>query len=215
MALATDRDVLEFEEALSPLFVDFGIPLDSELILKLKIYYRVLMGWNTTLHLVAPTPPALFAHRHIAESLFASKFMTKSSTLVDIGSGGGLPAMPLLVVLKSMRGVLFESSARKAVFLKEVAEQMELTKRVEVVADRFESNDAPDADVLTCRAIENFPELVPTILEWSASIAKRFLFAGQSVVNRLEEAKLSFETHLIPGSEKRFLFIVGHDIDTR
>lgn len=78
--------------------------------------------------------------------------------MVDIGSGGGSPALPMSLALLPQRTVLVEARARKAVFLKEVVRTLGLSDRIDVVSDRFESLAANVKfsgrfDLLTVRAV--------------------------------------------------------------
>ena len=198
----------EFDKALAERAVRFGVELSDEARARLGDYFEVVAAWNQRLHLVAPCPPAEFATRHVLESLTALPFMPEGATVLDVGSGAGLPAIPCLVARDDLKAVLVEASQKKSVFLREALSKLGLSDRARVLAERFEKLEPPDADCLTCRAIERFTEILPALLEWAAHVPTLLLFGGESLRERLELERLRFDTVLVPESERRFLFRV-------
>jgi 16S rRNA (guanine527-N7)-methyltransferase len=201
----------EFDKALAERAVRFGVELDEEARARLGDYFELVGAWNPRLHLVAPCAPAEFATRHVLESLIAQTYIKEGATLLDVGSGAGLPAIPCLILRGDLKAVLFEASQKKSVFLREALSKLGLSQRTRVVAERFEKVEAPDADHLTCRAIERFTEILPALVNWAARVPTLLLFGGESLGERLEAARLSFEPVRVPESERRFLFVVRRD----
>ena len=199
----------EFDKALAGRAARFGVELDEEARARLGLYFELVAAWNPRLHLVAPCPPAEFAVRHVLESLFALQFIHPNATLLDVGSGAGLPAVPCLVVRQDLKAVLVEASQKKAVFLREALSKLGLSERARVIADRFEKVEPPEANYLTCRAIERFTEILPILLTWSASVMTPLLFGGESLREPLENyGELLYDMYRVPESERRFLFVV-------
>ncbi|MBV8855536.1 MAG: class I SAM-dependent methyltransferase [Acidobacteria bacterium] len=198
----------EFDKALATQASRFGVEPNEEARARLGEYFELVAAWNPRLHLVAPCPPAEFAARHVLESLAALPFIHEGATLLDVGSGAGLPAIPCLVARPDLKAVLFEASQKKSVFLREALSRLGLSGRARVVAERFEKIDAPAADCLTCRAIERFTEILPILITWAARVPTLLLFGGESLREALELEGLSFETVHVPESERRFLFVV-------
>jgi 16S rRNA (guanine527-N7)-methyltransferase len=198
----------EFDKALAGRAGRFGVRLDEGARERLGLYFELVAAWNPRLHLVAPCAPAEFAARHVLESLAALPFINQGATLLDVGSGAGLPAVPCLAVRDDLKAVLVEASQKKAVFLRETLSGLGLSGRARVVAERFEKTKAPAADCLTCRAIERFTEILPALLSWSEEVPTLLLFGGESLSERLEHEGRSFETVRVPESERRFLFVL-------
>jgi 16S rRNA (guanine527-N7)-methyltransferase len=198
----------EFDKALAERAVRFGVELDEEARARLGDYFELVAAWNPRLHLVAPCAPAEFAARHVLESLTALPFVNEGATLLDVGSGAGLPAIPCLTLRPDLKAVLVEASQKKSVFLREALSRLGLSERARVVAERFEKIDPPDADCLTCRAIERFTEILPALVTWAANVPTLLLFGGESLREALELEGLPFETVLVPESERRLLFII-------
>ena len=201
----------EFDKALAGRAGGFGVGLDEGARARLGDYFELVEAWNPRLHLVAPCAPAEFAARHVLESLAALPFIQAGAAVLDVGSGAGLPAVPCLVVRQDLKAVLVEASQKKAVFLREALSRLSLSGRARVVAERFEKVGAPDADRLTCRAIERFTEILPALVAWAARVPTMLLFGGEGLRERLELEGLAFETVRVPESERRFLFIVRRE----
>ena len=197
----------EFDKALASHAPGFGVRLDEETRRRLGDYFELVARWNPRLHLVAPCPPAELATRHVLESLTALPFIHAGATVLDVGSGAGLPAIPCLVARQDLKAVLVESSQKKAVFLREALSRLGLSERARVVAERFEKVDPPAAAYLTCRAIERFAEILPSLVAWSVYVPTLLLFGGEGLREPLENQGLPFEMFRVPESERRFLFV--------
>src|SRR2546423_10460068 len=164
----------EFDKALAAHAPVFGVSLSEDERARLREYFELVSSWNRRLHLVAPCSPAEFATRHVLESLLAVRHIARGASLVDVGSGAGLPIVPCLVVRPDIRAVLVESSKRKAVFLREALRRLDRQGAARVVAERFEKMEPPAADYLTCPALDGFTQVfqspatcatrVPTLL---------------------------------------------------
>lgn len=197
-----------FLEALTGHAPAFGIRVSAEQHSLLGDYYRIVSAWNPRLHLVAPCSPAEFAVRHVLESLVTLPFLSEGARLLDVGSGAGLPVIPCLVMRPDIEATLIEASSKKAVFLREALRAVEANDRARVLARRFEDIPAPEADFVTCRALDRFTELFDQLLAWSTRASTLLFFGGQSLREQIEKAGLGYQTTLIPESERRFLFIV-------
>src|ERR1043165_8384397 len=198
----------EFERALAVHAGAFGVSLGEEERARLSEYFALVSAWNGLLPFAAPCPPAEFAVRHVLESMLALRFIGEGATVVDVGSGAGLPVVPCLAVRDDLKAVLVESSQKKAVFLREALARLGRQDSERVVAERFEKLEPPEADCLTCRALERFTEVLPHLLAWASRVPTLLLFGGESLRERLQLLGLSFEAVRVPESERRFLFVV-------
>jgi len=185
----------------------FGISLSTEKVFNLTKYYELVQKHNSILHLVAPSSPEIFAVRHVLESLFAEKFLSKNARLADLGAGAGFPSIPCLIARKDTRGFLIESKLKKAIFLREVLTECKLESRAEILNRQFQELEKPDVDFIFCRALDKFVEKLPKILKWSKGCELLF-FGGNNLGRNLEKRGVKFEQKLIPLSEQRFLYIV-------
>lgn len=198
----------EFAAAIEEHAPLYGARLDAPSISRLREYYEQVTAWNARLHLVAPCPPAQFATRHVLESLLALAHLPEGARVLDVGSGAGLPVIPCLIVRADLSATLVESSPKKAVFLREALRRAGAHARAEVVAERFEKLPAPEADCLTCRALDRFTEMFPALVEWSEPVGKLLLFGGDALREQIEKSAFAYEAVRAPSSERRFLFVV-------
>ena len=197
----------EFTDALKSLAADYGVTLDQRSVDGLCAYYEILNFWNARLHLVAPTSPAEFATRHVLESLTVLPYLDDNAGVADVGSGGGLPIVPILMMRQDITATLIESSRKKAVFLREALKETKTAGRGTVTNERFENVPVPAVDYVTCRAIERFEELIPKLVVWAPAATRLLLFGGESLKKPLERAGLVIESKLLPNSERRFLIV--------
>src|SRR5258708_36144236 len=153
-----------FSQALRDHAAEFRIEFVADEDRRLGNYYELLQKWNDRLHLVAPCSPEEFATRHVLESLMLLPHLPKNASLVDVGSGAGLPSIPCLIMRADLRATLVESSARKAVFLREALRDVNSCEPANLTVARFEQTDAPEADFVTCRSLDRFQEFLPALI---------------------------------------------------
>lgn len=134
-----------------------NVNVSSDLAHRLAAYLDLLSFWNQRINLTALDDADAAVDRLILEPLIASRFIEPGSAVIDIGSGGGSPAIPLKIAVPDMRLTMVESKTRKAAFLRDAARQLGL-ESVVVESRRFEellsSPQMHEAmDVVTVRAV--------------------------------------------------------------
>ncbi|MDT5121606.1 MAG: rRNA (guanine527-N7)-methyltransferase [Acidobacteriota bacterium] len=198
----------EFTNALAESAPRYDVRLNAQAIRQLQDYYELLLFWNTRLHLVAPCSPAEFATRHVLESLCALPHISEAARVVDVGSGAGLPIIPCLIAWPSFHATLIESSQKKAIFLREALRTVGAQGSSELIAERFEMTLAPEAEFITCRALERMTKMFKQLLDWSPRASTLLLFGGEALRTEIEMFALTYQTIHIPESERRFLFVI-------
>jgi len=176
--------------------------LNEEVVESFSRYYRLVLKWNPRLHLTTLTEPNQFLERHIEEVLFASQFVLDGVTSFwDLGSGLGVPGIPLKILRPELEMVLVESSRKKAIFLEMVISELRLVhSRVE--SRRIEAlSPLPTGSLLTARAVEQMERLVPQMINLSRNSFQVLLFCSRSLCQSLDGAV----PRLIPGSSDRYL----------
>jgi len=184
----------------------FGVSLSTEKIFNLAKFYEIIEKRNEILHLVAPASVETFVVRHVLESIYAEKYLPKNAEFADLGTGAGLPAVPLLIARADTRGFLIESKLKKANFLTEVLAECKLQDRAEILDRQFEELEKPVVDFIICRALDKFTRKLPKILKWSKGCGLLF-FGGSTLGEGLEKLGVKYVCQLIPQSEQRFLFV--------
>ena len=109
----------------------FGISVPSQSEAGLAAYFDLLFRWNAKINLTALTEPDAAIDRLLLEPLAAAAELSPGEDFIDLGSGGGSPAIPLTLVLRPPRLVMVESKVRKAAFLREATRLLELNTVVE------------------------------------------------------------------------------------
>jgi 16S rRNA (guanine527-N7)-methyltransferase len=150
-----------FREKLAKRARKAGLSPSQDVNIGLEAYFAILGKWNEKVSLTSlPVAEAgdEAIDRLLIEPLLAAKYLPSGTPLViDIGSGGGSPAVPLKVAAPGIGLVMVESKTRKAAFLRDVVRQLGLD-RTSVAAARFEAlvaraEIAGSADVVTLRAV--------------------------------------------------------------
>jgi 16S rRNA (guanine527-N7)-methyltransferase len=153
-------------------------------LLQLDRYALLLYDRIATLSLVAKRDrPTLFT-RHLLDSLNPiSLFPSPPGAALDIGSGGGLPGIPLAIVWPASRVVLVESRERKAAFLERATRVLGL-KNVRVVCERLVEHSRkgePVYDALFVRAVADMPRLIDDMAPRCLPGATWTYFAGGGI----------------------------------
>ena len=201
------RPIDEFWNSLQAHAASYGEDLSDQALEKLGCYYELLLKWNDRLHLVAPCSPDEFATRHVLESLMLLRHLSLNARVADVGSGGGLPIIPCLIARPDISATLFEASPKKSVFLREALRTVDCQTRGVVVARKFQEMATPEADVVTCRALDRFAKSLPALIEWSPPTSTLFLLAGTEILQLIEEIFPVVAVEKLPNSERRFLII--------
>ncbi|MBI2762544.1 MAG: 16S rRNA (guanine(527)-N(7))-methyltransferase RsmG [Chloroflexi bacterium] len=139
-----------------------GVRLDPRGRQVIDGHLRLLAAWNPAVNLTAIMDPVGLAERHVADSLAAIPVILDGPhrTLIDIGSGAGFPGIPIGAAMPGLRLTLVESTGKKAAFLRVVAAEPGLARRVDVRAERAEAIAPGDWDVVTARAVGALADLV-------------------------------------------------------
>ncbi|MFN2502284.1 MAG: 16S rRNA (guanine(527)-N(7))-methyltransferase RsmG [Pyrinomonadaceae bacterium] len=201
---------IEFVNAIKDNQEVFGVALIDEAIDRLAMYYELILQHNQLLHLIAPMPAEEFAVRHVLESLTMLQFLRPAARFIDVGSGGGLPAAPCLLVRNDLRAVLVESKEKKAAFLSLVAEKLDIGTRTQVLNRQFSELDPRGTEAVSCRALDKFTQKLPQLVKWAGK-RQLLLFGGPNLRDALQVNGVTHTEKLMPLSEKRYLFISNPD----
>ncbi|MBD08573.1 MAG: 16S rRNA (guanine(527)-N(7))-methyltransferase RsmG [Gammaproteobacteria bacterium] len=138
---------------------DVGLIHSSKAISSLAEFLRLLSKWNEIHNLTAITRPEEMIKRHLLESLALASFL-KGDRIADVGSGGGLPGIPLAITEPDRQFTLVESRSKRVSFLRHVSGALNL-KNVIVEHARVEELPAilPFETVLA-RAVAPLPDLL-------------------------------------------------------
>ena len=136
-----------------------GVPVDERTAAGLGKFVALLLRWNAVYNLTGPRGADELVDRHLVESL-ALRGLLRGERVADVGTGAGLPGVPLAIAEPGRRFTLIESRAKRVRFLRHVVAELELAN-TEVAHGRAEDLrvDAPFATVLA-RAVAPPAELL-------------------------------------------------------
>jgi 16S rRNA (guanine527-N7)-methyltransferase len=164
-----------------------GVELSNGLAGSLEQYYALLAKWNAKINLTSfqldagVTDEAV--DRLLIEPLVAARHLPGDAlSVIDVGSGGGSPAIPLALAARRLHVRMVESKTRKAVFLREVLRELGLG-RAEVETSRFEElllrpELHESLDVVTIRAVRVEPRTLLTLQAFLKPGGHVLLFRG-------------------------------------
>ena len=125
----------------------------------LLAYLALLDRWNRTYNLTAIRDPGEMVTRHLLDSLAMHAFV-EDGALADLGTGPGLPGIPLAIAKPRLRVTLVESNGKKARFLREAVRTLKLGNAC-VAESRAEALQEPNTyDVLTARALDTLAGII-------------------------------------------------------
>jgi 16S rRNA (guanine527-N7)-methyltransferase len=129
-----------FHAALERSLLDLGLNLSPRQRSAIETHIRLLLAWNRHINLTAISEPAALAIDHVADSLSAVPVLRGEGVreVMDLGTGGGFPGLPIAAALPAARAILVESIAKKARFLRVVLESAGLSGTVDVAGERAE-----------------------------------------------------------------------------
>jgi len=138
---------------------ELGLALSSEAQQKLLAYATLLYKWNRTYSLTALREQDKAVSHHLLDSLAVLPFVV-ARTLLDVGSGGGMPGIPLAIARPELRVTLLDSNSKKAAFLKQAAIELALPN-ISVHCGRVEQYHPQDCfPAITSRAFSELADFV-------------------------------------------------------
>ena len=184
-----------FEEILAARAAEAGIPLTAEQIGQFSVYHEMLLDWNTRMNLTALTTPEDVAVKHIIDSLTAydAALFDGARTLIDVGTGAGLPGIPLAVYAPHLTVTLLDALNKRVRFLTEVTASMGLQNvrcihaRAEEAARTAEHRAA--YDIAVSRAVARLPVLLEYTLPFVSVGGTLLALKGRAYAEEQKEGQ--------------------------
>ncbi len=137
-----------------------ALGLDAALAEPLARYLALMLRWNAAYNLTAIRDPREMVTKHVLDSLAMAPFVGPAAgvrSLADLGTGAGLPGIPLAIAVPGLHVTLVESNGKKARFMREALRTLGLGN-AEVAESRIEALDRPGAfQAITARALATLP----------------------------------------------------------
>lgn len=141
-----------------------GLQVSSLQLAQFAAHIRELLLWNRRTNLTAITRPSEAAIKHVVDSLAIARWIHPQAGLLDVGSGGGFPGIPLKILMPSLSVTLIDSSRKKNSFQRHVIRKLGL---VDIAARQSRIEDlASDPDcqhafsIIVCRAFTDLARFV-------------------------------------------------------
>jgi 16S rRNA (guanine527-N7)-methyltransferase len=186
-----------------------GVLLPDLLIPRLLAYYSLLARWNARMNLTSLSDPQEAIDRLLLEPVKAGQNVPTGRAVVDLGSGGGSPAIPLALACGARSLLMIEAKARKAAFLREAVRHVGLPAAVECA--RFEDvlpKIRKAADLVSIRAVRVDDALLALVRPTLAPGGEALLFtANPADLGAAGGLKVDRTVMLLPNLGSRAVFL--------
>lgn len=180
-----------YNENMQELFNKYGIKLNEGQLKNFDEYFKLLVEYNEKYNLTAILEKNEVYVKHFLDSVLGQKYLCGKS-LIDIGSGGGFPALPLKIVDNFLNLTMLEATGKKCEFLEVVTKKLNL-ENVNVINSRaeefaFNSNFREKFDMCTARAVARLNILVEYCLPF-VKVGGIFIAYKGDAKEEISEAK--------------------------
>lgn len=198
--------------------------LSSDQCEQLARYYELLIDWNTRMNLTAITEAAEVCEKHFFDSLLLLEDidLDADATVLDVGTGAGLPGMVLAIARPDIHVDLLDSLGKRVIFLNTVVDELGLSN-VACFHDRAElfAKDSARREtytMVTARAVARMPLLCELCLPFVALDGHFVALKGPDGAKEVDEAKKAMDTlgavhektclHELSGGDKRDVILL-------
>ena len=154
----------------------------------IRQYVDILVSRGVDWGLIGPREIGRLWERHILNSIALESLIPEGCRVADVGSGAGLPGIPLAILRPDLEMILIEPMLRRSNFLTEALDELGLDDRVTVVRGRAEDADL-HVDVVVSRAVAK----LATLINWTADLivesGSLLALKGQSADDEVVKAK--------------------------
>ncbi|PIZ33081.1 MAG: 16S rRNA (guanine(527)-N(7))-methyltransferase RsmG [Alphaproteobacteria bacterium CG_4_10_14_0_8_um_filter_37_21] len=158
--------------------------VSRETIDSFKSYYELLYRWNKSISLMKISNWDEFYQRHMIDSIQLCELIDKVVRIIDIGSGAGIPGIPLSIMGYNV--TMVESTLKKTTFLKQSINSLKLNAHV--ISDRIENTNFNEPVTVTARALTSLENLLSYMENVSRETVGIFL-KGKTLENEIVKAK--------------------------
>jgi len=179
---------------------ELGISLQQSQYDQLLEFLRLLGKWSQVYNLTAITEPAKMLSHHLLDSLSLMPSLLRAGKVLDVGSGAGLPGIPLAIAMPETVWVMLDSNARKTRFIRQAIAHCGL-HNAQVVQSRVQDYHAPDSlDFIVSRAyasLADFCDSVSHLLEPGTRLMTMKTGLRPDEARQLDSDRFLFEEEMI------------------
>jgi 16S rRNA (guanine527-N7)-methyltransferase len=197
---------------------DSGIELKKEIIDQLAVFHDLVLAWNQKVNLVSRRDVGNLIGRHISDSLAPLKHwnglgLPPVPEVMDLGSGGGFPGIPLKICRPEIRLTCLEATKKKARFIETAVKELGLSNVMVVDKHSEEIKKDPGYnqryDLVVCRAVAELKELVELSFPFIKPGGLLMAYKGQRAEEEVKTAGKIL--HKLGGTMENFFTRSGHN----
>lgn len=190
-------ELKEFKEIFINESKDLNLEINDK---QLELFYQYMNGiidWNDKINVTAITDEKMFIVKHFVDSLAINKFVAQAKSIIDIGTGGGFPGIPLKIMNYDKKVTLIDSVNKKLNVIRDITKDMDLGElkilhsRAEDLASKQEYRET--YDIATTRAVSNFSTILEYMLPFIKVGGYAICMKGPNYTEEFEEAKVAIE----------------------
>ena len=171
--------------------------LTDEMLQQFEDYMKLLLEWNEKINLTAITNEDDIILKHFVDSLTILRYIEKDKSIVDIGTGAGLPGVPVKIAREDINVTLVDSLNKRILFLKDIIEKLNL-KKIETLhyrAEEFGQNKKyrEGFDIATSRAVANLSILAEYLLPLVKVGGICICMKGSEIKQELENSRRAIQ----------------------
>lgn len=177
---------------LSAVLREQGVPLGDETCQRLELFLSELLRWNRKINLTSITEVHAAQEKHLVDSLLLLPWLGQHHSLLDLGSGAGLPGIPLQVARPDLHVTSIDSIGKKIRFQRHIKRLLELKNftpccvRVESLDEEFEEETR--FELITARAFAPLKTIIELAEPWLAADGRLLMMKGPEGKAELEAA---------------------------
>ena len=192
------------------------IELPQDQIARLESYCRLLWDWNSKINLTRHTDFEKFVTRDLVDSQAFARFLSPGETVLDVGTGGGVPGVVLAILRDDLKISLCESVGKKSKAVADIVEKLELpipmlnARAEDILVDRC-------FDTLVIRAVARLKKLLEWFKPHWSAFGRMLVLKGPSWIDERGEARhfglmhglalRKLESYPLPGTESESVLL--------
>jgi 16S rRNA (guanine527-N7)-methyltransferase len=169
-----------------------GVHVSEFQVAKFGVHIRELLLWNRKTNVTAITEPMEAAIKHVVDSLSISRWIPPEASMLDVGSGGGFPGIPLKILMPSLSVTLIDASRKKNSFQRHVIRTLGLVdidaRQIRIEEISKEPNCLHTFSVIVCRAFTDLARFIEAALPLLAPSGRLLAMKGRIDDKELDAA---------------------------
>lgn len=188
------------------------VPLKPQQLAQLEAFLLLIQKWNRAYNLVGATDTQTLIQKHLLDCLAIAPYITDGPVL-DVGSGAGLPGIPLAIAHPDISFTLLDSNGKKTRFMRQAAIELQL-ENVDVAQSRVEDyTSQPLYKLVLSRAFAPLPEALKLLAQHCVTEGQIGIMLGEKPEQLPQSTELSYTANhklVVPGLDsKRHLLIAS------